>query len=221
MPAHVQLCPIELPGHGTRFSEPLIDKVDHLIASLVRDILPILDCPFFVFGHSLGALLGFEFSRHLVQKHDLTPDRLVVSGRRAPHKKSPPPLRHTLPDQQLIDNLTKLGGMPDGLAEDRDLMRLMLPILRADFRLTELYEGNISSPLPFPMTAIVGDNDPEVSVPEMHSWQDVRPESFSLHPFVGDHFYLLQPEARRNLILLICQHINLQGRLSDTALHAQ
>ena len=124
-----------------------------------------------------------------------------------PHTKNLPPLRHTLADQQLVDNLTMLGGIPDGLAEDHDLMQLMLPILRADFRLTELYRGSISPLLPLPVMAVVGNNDPEVSIPEMQSWQNIGSESFFLHPFTGDHFYLLQPEARRKLILLICQHM--------------
>ena len=209
MPAHIQFCPIELPGHGTRFSEPLLDTVDRLIPRLIRDILPILDRPFFVFGHSLGALLAFELCRHLVERQGVVPNRLFVSGRRAPHAISPPPLRHTLSDRDLIDNVTELGGIPDELAGSEDLMSLMLPILRADFRMTERYENTVPPPLPLPVTAITGNNDPEVSVQEMQDWQETSAISFSLHPLDGDHFYFSRSDTRRKLILLICQHINM------------
>ena len=209
MPASVQLCPIEFPGHGTRFSEALLDTVDELIPQLIRDILPILDRPFFVFGHSLGALLGFEFCRHLIEVHNIVPCRLFVSGRRAPQRKSPPTLRHTLLDQDLIDNVIELGGVPAELLDSGDLMSLILPILRSDFRLTELYENISPSPLPIPITAITGESDPEVSIQEMQDWKEVSADSFSLHSFDGDHFYFLCPKIRRELILLICQHVNM------------
>jgi medium-chain acyl-[acyl-carrier-protein] hydrolase len=92
-----------------------------------------LDKPFIFFGHSIGALIAFEFVRALRRKGISKPEHLIVSGTKAPQtplKKQP---IHDLPNVKFIEELKKYNGIPDYIIEDEELMSIFIPIIRADF----------------------------------------------------------------------------------------
>src|SRR5262249_13687929 len=80
LPASVEVCPVQLPGRGTRFREPAFTRLPPLIEALAESLRPHLDRPFAFFGHSLGALVAFELARYLHQHQGREPVRLFVSG---------------------------------------------------------------------------------------------------------------------------------------------
>ncbi|MBD1832161.1 hypothetical protein H6F61_05535 [Cyanobacteria bacterium FACHB-472] len=64
---------------------------------------------FAFFGHSLGALIGFELARKLRAQQAQTPNHLFISGRRAPQIPDRNPLIHTLPEPELLSELRQLN----------------------------------------------------------------------------------------------------------------
>lgn len=200
LPAGVEVCPVELPGRGTRFPDPAIDDIAVLIPDMAEGLRPFLDRPFAVFGHSLGALLAFELTLFLSRTYGLLPDYVFVSGRRPPQQPSLPPFRYSMSDVDLQQNLASLGGMPEEVMNSPELLHMLLPVLRSDFKLTERYGYDGHSVMTCPVTAFVGTRDPEVSVPVMRDWKNVSGEMFSFQSLDGDHFYLLAPDQRRRLL---------------------
>ena len=65
MPSEIDLCPIELPGRAARLEEAPITLMGTLIDKLSRALLPLMDVPFGIFGHSVGAWTAFEAARRL------------------------------------------------------------------------------------------------------------------------------------------------------------
>src|SRR5262245_59455431 len=65
MPIAVESCAIQLPGHANRLRDRSFDRLLPLIRALATHLLPYLDKPFAFFGHSMGALISFEFARLL------------------------------------------------------------------------------------------------------------------------------------------------------------
>ena len=59
LPETIELCPVQLPGRETRAMEPACSRIEPLIALLSEAIRPLLDLPYFFFGHSMGALIAF------------------------------------------------------------------------------------------------------------------------------------------------------------------
>src|SRR5262245_49588689 len=59
--ASVEVCPVQLPGREARFREPAFTRLAPLVDSLVESLGPHLARPLALFGHSLGALIAFEF----------------------------------------------------------------------------------------------------------------------------------------------------------------
>jgi medium-chain acyl-[acyl-carrier-protein] hydrolase len=136
----VEVVPIQLPGRENRFDEPAIDSVELLVGRLLDGLLSYLDRPFALFGHSMGAVIAFELARHLGTM-GLEPVCLFASGCKAPHlPRDQSTHRHQLPNREFIAAVGDMNGIPREARVNADLMELVLPALRSDFKLVEIYK---------------------------------------------------------------------------------
>ena len=195
LPSFVEVYSIELPGHGRRLTETPIAQLDVLIASLAKAMRPYLDKPFACFGHSLGGLLAFELIKYLQQNAQLYPVHLWVSATRAPHLPTPKPLTHTLPDKEFIAEIQRYNGIPSKILSNPEFMQLLLPALRADFTMLETYRYSQYPPLSCPITAFWGEDDKTIEQTEIAAWSQHTSNVFSLQGFLGDHFFIHQPQV--------------------------
>jgi medium-chain acyl-[acyl-carrier-protein] hydrolase len=186
----VEVCAVQPPGRENRLREPPVGRWEPLVAAMAEGLVPYLDRPYAVFGHSTGAMLGFELARTCRRAGRPLPAHLFPSGRPAPHL---PRMLFTydLPDDEFIESVRELGGIPDEVLAHRELMALMLPILRADMAVNELYEHREEPPLDVPITAYGGLDDPRAEPEHLEAWAAHTAREFRARFFPGDHFYLL------------------------------
>jgi medium-chain acyl-[acyl-carrier-protein] hydrolase len=201
----VQVCPVELPGHGTRIAEPLARRLAPLVAETAAALRPYLDRPYAIFGHSMGALLGFELARSLAGSGGPAPEHLFASGHEAPQLASGRPPVHCLPEEEFAAELRRLGGTPDDVFGNEELRRLLFPILRADFEACETYVFGRGARLACPITALAGLSDPFVSQRQLEAWLVHTEAAFDMQLFAGDHFYLIG--ARAQLLAVLDHHL--------------
>lgn len=196
VPSHVEVLPVQLPGRETRLRDPSLRSVPHLVEALVEGLHPFLNRRFAVFGHSFGALLGFELCRALRGKGLPGPERLFVSAHRAPHLPARRPWIHHLADRELVAELRRLDGTPADVLDCDDMMRLVLPAVRADFAAAESYGYRADDPLECPIVGFAGASDDEVSPQEVDGWGQHSCEPFSLTVMPGRHFFPFEtPDA--------------------------
>jgi medium-chain acyl-[acyl-carrier-protein] hydrolase len=189
LPADVEVCPVQFPGRGTRLMETPFTQLSPLVQGLAQALVPLLDKPFAFFGHSLGALVGFELARQLRRQSGVQPVRLFVSADRAPqipHRDRP---IHALPEGEFLEELRRLNGIPGKVLEEVELMQMMLPVLRADFAVYETYVYSTEPPLNCPISTFGGLQDHRVSRGDLEAWRDQTSDTFSLRMFPGDHFF--------------------------------
>jgi medium-chain acyl-[acyl-carrier-protein] hydrolase len=198
LPLYVEVCPVQLPGHNGRLGEKAFTQLPPLVAALASGLRPLLDLPFAFFGHSLGAMISFELARHLRREGGPEPFHLFVSGSRAPQVPSTEPPTYDLPDDEFIEELKRLNGTPEELLEHEDLMKLMLPILRADFSICQTYSYTPEPALECPITAFGGEDDSETSEGRLEAWREQTNAHFRMHVYTGDHFFI---NAAQPLIL--------------------
>jgi medium-chain acyl-[acyl-carrier-protein] hydrolase len=190
LPSTIEVCAVQPPGHETRFRDPPFTRLQSYVAALADVLTPLFDRPVAFFGHSMGALTGFELARELRRRGGPAPTRLIVSGRAAPHL---PPRRnplHTLPDREFRDELKHLGGTPAAVIDNDELMAVFLPVLRADFTAHETYHLIEEPPLDCPMLAVTGASDMVASPADVDEWRRHTVGPFLMQVFAGDHFYL-------------------------------
>lgn len=209
----IELCPIELPGRGSRLGEAPITDLSTLVQEVAIGLYPYLDRPFAFFGHSMGALLSFELTRLLRQQGYPSPEHLFISGYRAPHLRLDDTLIHNLPESEFIEEVRRLGGTPEAVLADTELRELVFPALRADFAAMETYTYRPSTSLVCPITVFGGLQDPGVDGADLEAWRQHTTGKFRLQMFSGNHFFLHQ--AQSSILQVLHQQLSGLSRLSD------
>jgi len=212
LPSWIEVCPIELPGRGSRFQEPPYTRLAPLIKDLTQALLPYLNMPFAFFGHSMGALVSFELTQCLSQTYSLTPACLAVAGRPAPHLSSRNNPIHTLPDPEFLEKIRDFNGTPAPILANAELMQILLPILRADFAVIETCAYTPQPLLSCAIAAFGGLHDPKVSCPDLEAWREQTRSTFLLHLLPGDHFFI---HAAQSQLLSVLGQILHQTALSN------
>jgi medium-chain acyl-[acyl-carrier-protein] hydrolase len=195
----VEVCPVQLPGRGSRFREPAFRRLADLVPALAGGLAPLLDRPFALFGHSMGAVVGFELARELRRRGAPAPALLAVSGRQAPRRPEPePPFAH-LPDAEFLEEVRRrYDGIPPEVLAEEELLRLLLPTLRADIEALESHAYSPEGPLACPISCFGGEDDPHVSVADLEAWRDETSATVTVRTFRGGHFFV---ESSRSEIL--------------------
>ncbi|MFJ9036721.1 thioesterase II family protein [Streptomyces sp. NPDC102406] len=189
LPDSVEVCTVRLPGREGRFAEPALTSLDEAVATLAPLVAGHTDLPYAFFGHSMGALLSFETARRLRALGTPLPERLFLSGMRAPGLPDREP-RHALPDAELLATAEFAGVDPE-------LQELLLPILRADLTLCETYLSRAEAPLPCPLTVLAGSDDESVTEAELAGWREHTSAGFETHLFPGaPHLYVRGAEPQ-------------------------
>jgi medium-chain acyl-[acyl-carrier-protein] hydrolase len=211
-------------------AEPCFTNLEALVEAAAKALLPSLDKPFAFFGHSMGALVCFELARYLTVRYALSPLHIFVSGHSAPHIPAPykagsvsltegasklgvdetqKPL-YVLPDHEFVQEIRSLNGMSEQVLENQELMKMLLPILRADFELCETYVYRKGPLVHCPITALGGVGDPYVDRESLEAWGEQTSASCLVRMFPGDHFYL--HGARQSLLCSIARELLVDER---------
>jgi medium-chain acyl-[acyl-carrier-protein] hydrolase len=207
LPPDVEMCAIALPGRGRRFSEPPYERMSPLVDALAAALIPWLDRPYSVFGHSMGAHIGFELAVRLRDLGMRQPSHLFVSGASAPQL----PDRHsfhTLPDDRLLADVTGLNGLDADILANREFLELMLPTLRADFAVVETHTLASRPPLGCPLSVFGGSDDWLVPVEELEPWRQHTTRTCTVDVFPGDHFFIRSSE--RDLLKIVGERLTSQ-----------
>ena len=197
---------VQYPGRQDRRSERPIDDMS-VLADQVHAILRRQpELPTVLFGHSMGAVLGFEVTRRL-EADGAGPVRLFASGRRAPstHRDETVHLRD---DAGILAEVRKMSGTASSVLGDDEMMRAALPALRADYRATETYTCSPEITVDTPISALTGDNDPKTTIDEARAWAAHTTGSFDLHVFTGGHFFIT--DHSDEVISILGQHLRAQ-----------
>ncbi|MEU5129987.1 thioesterase II family protein [Streptomyces mobaraensis] len=191
MPDFADVLCVQYPGRQDRRDEPLVDNIPELADRVFSVLLPWADRPLAFFGHSMGASLAFEVARRFEREKGIVATALFASARRAPsiHREETVHLRD---DDGILAETRRLSGTDSQVLADDELVRMILPVLRSDYRAAETYRYEPGPPLRCPVVALTGDADPKVSVDDAAAWAGHTESSFDLRVFTGGHFYLTE-----------------------------
>ncbi|CAM3845980.1 thioesterase II family protein [Kibdelosporangium persicum] len=188
----VEVCLVSLPGRETRFDEPPTEDLGFVASRVASAAQPLLDRPFALFGHSMGALVAYEVAHRL----PYDPEHLFVSGSPPAHLPSGERSIAHLPDAEFLAEVRHgYGGIPNSLWADQDLIRLLLPVLRADFAACERYRWPGHPPLRCDISALSGAGDHYVPPSALAGWADLTSGQCTTRVIGQGHFNLVSDRA--------------------------
>ncbi|MFB7085178.1 thioesterase II family protein [Streptomyces sp. NPDC056296] len=185
---------VQYPGRQDRRAEPCVATIGELADEVTSVLLSWTDRPMVLFGHSMGATLGFEIARRLERDHDVVPRALFASARRAPATQRVETV-HLRDDDGVIAEMRQLSGTDAAILDDEELIRMALPAIRADYRAVETYVYEPGPKLRCPVWSLVGESDPKVRIEEARAWSEQTEGSFDFRVFGGGHFYLTEHQS--------------------------
>lgn len=206
LPKKVEVVSIRLPGRENRIDESPLGSLDCLVEALYENIISLLDKPYAFFGHSNGALICYKLALRLQRsRFSGVPKLLILSAKCPPHVMSKKENLSLLPDDEFLAKLSELNGTPKELLENREMMDLLLPMLRADFSLGENLDFEPDVILKCPATVFYSRED-NISFQKITAWQDLFSEKISFHEFSGGHFFI--HEQRAQLLAVLSEELN-------------
>ncbi|MGW1014576.1 thioesterase II family protein [Streptomyces termitum] len=190
VPPGVELIAVQYPGRQERLAERCSETMEETAGAVAGALAALPALPTVVFGHSMGALVAYETVLRLARTAPhATPVHLFVSGTAAPHRD-----RDDLPgldDDSLVAYTRRQGGAEPEVYEIPELRELLLPSLRADFRLLTGYLP-VRDPARtgVPVTALGGDRDTGCLPGRLETWGELTTGEFATRVLPGGHFYL-------------------------------
>lgn len=185
----VEVLAVQYPGREDRRAEPCATSIAELADCVFEALRHMSGPPLALFGHSMGAVIAFEVAQRLEREMATAAVRLFVSGRRAPSRHHEEYV-HLQDDQEILTEIKTLNGTDARVLGDEEIMRMSLPSLRGDYRAIESYRGGEDAQVSCPISMLLGNSDPRVTVDDALAWCTHTTAGFDSHILSGGHFYL-------------------------------
>lgn len=189
--SRINVYAFQAPGREDRIGEDLIQDLNNLTKQASAEIFKTIGSrPFALFGHSLGAVIAFEVTK-ILEKLSKNPQLLFVSGRQPPHLSLKMPPISGLSDSELLKGLLNLNGTDPEILAHPDLLEIILPIIRSDFKMGENYLLPINDEkVQCPIVTIGTIDDPWLDLNEIAEWKYFTLKQCHVEILSGDHFYV-------------------------------
>ncbi|WP_405437828.1 alpha-hydroxy-acid oxidizing protein [Streptomyces avidinii] len=199
LPEDIELLAVQYPGRQDRRAEPCAEEIGELAAGVTGALASRSDLPLFLLGHSMGALVAFETAR-LLEEHG-TVARLFVSAARPPAQDWEEPDLTLVGDEELVAGLRRLGGIPEPLLRDPEIVAEVLRLLRADHRALLRHHCAEGTAVAAPVTVLLAAADPKNSLEQMAGWARHTTGGQDLVTLSGGHFSLVERPGESGPIL--------------------
>lgn len=200
---NIQVELIEMAGRGTRKADTKYNNFDEAASDLFKIIKNKVNTEnFYIFGHSLGAILAYEISLKFQNEELNLPKKLFLSGRTSPQYRFHEN-KESLSSDDIINELQMLGVEDITIYKHPRAGKYYMSLLKSDYNLVNTYCKSETILKKVDGSIFYGIADP-FSV-DIDSWQDYFEKNLDIYSFSGSHFYI--NDNFRNIIEIINNNI--------------
>jgi surfactin synthase thioesterase subunit len=179
---------VQYPQRADRLSEPAHETVHDLALGLFEAGPWASVAPLRLFGHSMGAVVAFEFAR-VAEAHGVAVQKLWASSGPPPCVVADMPELPTS-DDGVLTELADLGGTDPELLADEEFSELLATAMRADYQAFNRYDPSPDIRIGTDIHVLGGRDDHRIGIEVLRLWETHTAGSFDLSLYDGGHFYV-------------------------------
>lgn len=186
----VELMPVELIGRGKRFGEGFYHTFDDAVCDIYNNVKDVIENQdYAIFGHSMGGILAYELYKKILSESSRKPVHIFFSGCDIFHPTTN--IDCTLPDFEFFKEIYDLGGVPEDIFENKELIELMTPIIRSDFNIINKYNFfEQKKQLDCDISVLSGKHDSLNKYDNEKNWKLLTHKDSSFLCFDDGHFFI-------------------------------
>lgn len=185
----IELCPLDMAGHGSRISEDICDSVHEVAISIYEHYKEHFVGEYCLFGHSLGSLVSFELYHLLKNMGKPLPRVLIFSGMSVPDAKRYAEIDTSENMTDFMNKLYKKGRIPKEVL-DPDFIEFFERIIRADYNIVQGYKYQSKSTKIMSKTYIFSGHEDSSVNEEIYRWNEFISEKPTYRFFDGGHLFI-------------------------------
>ena len=185
----IEIIAAQPPGRSLRLGEDAHTDMADIIDEFMESAELFDNKPYIFFGHSLGSRIAFALELRIQSKNLPLPLHIIASGSCAPHLPFDGKITYNLPCDEFKGRLKDLNGTPKEILQNQDFMNMLIPLLRADFKIAETYQSEKIA-INCPMTILGGTEDTDISLEKLHAWGELSIFPVNISVITGDHFFI-------------------------------
>lgn len=187
----IKLNTIELKGRGRRFNEIFYETLDEAVEDILRNIKDkIKDEEYAIYGHSMGSILAYELYYKICNENVKMPKHIFFSGYKAPSIPRKEKQIYLLPDEEFIKEVIELGGTPQEIVDNEELLQFFTPILRNDFKILEKYIYQEKKDKIQCDISILNGKEDDIALEELLAWKKHGNKGVKVYNLKGNHFFI-------------------------------
>jgi surfactin synthase thioesterase subunit len=191
LPSNFILKTVEYPGRGARIGENCLSD----IVSISNDVLEqvkndIQENRYIIYGHSMGALVGYELAKEIIRNNYRAPSCLFFTGSAGPSIPEDNPISD-YETERFWKEISDFGGLPIEVFSNDEFLNFYEPILRSDISAIERYQyERLTTPFKIPIHVIAGSEELDITTQTLASWQAETLLPLDTKILPGDHFFI-------------------------------
>lgn len=193
LPLNFILKTLEFPGRGDRMDEDNLSDIVQLAKDILLQIRDDINkTNYVIYGHSMGALVGYELIKEILRLKLNVPTLLFCTGSSAPSTNDDDEIS-TYDSQAFWQEIFEMGGVPDEVRTNDDILDFLEPVFRSDIRAIERYEYQpMNKPFNIPIHVMSGIDDADISVESLNAWQQETGFPIKKQLVPGGHFFIFE-----------------------------
>lgn len=187
LPANLVMKAVILPGTCRRYEEKYLTGINLLAENIAAAIEQESDGAFYLFGHSMGALLAWE----VANKVSTPPAGLLLSASLCPAEIPSPRITQmaAMDNEKFIQEMDYFSGLDASLITNPFLNDMVANRLKRDFKLIAGYRYSPAPPISTPIMVIAGKADAHIPAASLMQWQAYTRHFLGAKRVRGNHFY--------------------------------
>ncbi len=202
---------VQYPFREQRMNVPMPASLPSLAEDVFAAFIGTFRGPYAIWGHSMGAIVGYEVAKLCQRRLDNPPMVFFGSASAAPNESRFKRAAMLDDEEGLNEILRHYGGIGEENLRDAEFMKYFSPIISADLQMLATYEETGIERLRCPLVLMKGLDDRA----DMDGWKLYAGDPPEFIEFPGGHFFL--EDCRSQMASIMETRIRLLRQSGDAA----